>query len=261
MAESFHPKKKRNFTPFVVIFILLAGLAAAFVLVRQSQDIRDRAAGGENRLVCANNGNRWDSNSITVTNNTAAAVPLTIQENFCDYNGEAIPLPDGYRCDESDNSHDETIAPGESKTYTMTVPSCTIGQLDVWNPTSHVNDDPSECYNIPDGQTWLGGIAFAIKGNSNCNQQPTSTPVPTSTGTPAPTNTPAPTATPQPTTPPGQPTYTPVPTSTSTPGPTSTPVPTNAVGQPQPTIPVSGNATLTVLGLFGGAMLLILGLL
>src|SRR3990167_7132750 len=188
------------------------------------------------QLVCDAGPDPYNSNTIRVFNNTDKTItdleanvhrciyrPGKIKKSFykcetaekCDPND---PNCDHGVWDQSSNQFDISIAPGEWKTFTMTVKPCEIAQLDVQTHEQHVADSVYECYNVGSQYTdplppsrWQGGISFAIQENSEGYDNATGTcPVPT---TPVPT-TPVPT-TPVPTTP--VPT-TPIPTTlTSTP--------------------------------------------
>lgn len=236
--------------------ILVAGLVIGIYLAQRSQMLGGQASGGaDSQLVCDAGPNAYDSNTITVTNNTGVAVNEISSNVFrCEYEPDRVRVGyykceddctgDGPDCQEGiwdpEASTDFSLAPGESKTVAVTVGPCEIVQIDTQNDEINVSDDPTECFNTRSSGTdpappnrWQGGIAFGIKQNSEgydatsgfCDIAPTPT-------IPQPTL-PASTPTPQPTAPPGQPTYTPIPTATPTrqptapPGqPTYTPIPT-----------------------------------
>lgn len=269
--------------------ILFTGLIIGVYLVQRSQTIGGQASGSaESQLVCDAGADPYNSNTITVTNNTDTAVNEISSNVFrCEYEPDRVRRGyykcedncdgDGPDCQEGvwdpEASQDFSLAPGESKTVTVAVGECEIVQIDTQNDEIHVSDDPTECYNVQSSDTnppppnrWPGGIAFGIKQNSvgyntatgTCNvTQPTpTTPQPTT-----PVNTPTPTT--QPTAPPGQPTYTPIPTATPTVPfiPTNTPVPFVPTNTPIPTQPVSGGFGVTALGILGGIGLLLLTVL
>jgi hypothetical protein len=268
--------------------ILVAGLVIGLYLFQQSKFIGKEASGtADTQLVCDAGTDPYNSHTITVKNNTSQTVSQISSNVFrCEYSPNKVRVGyykceddctgDGPDCQEGlwdpAASQDFSLAPGETKTVTVTANPCEIVQIDTQNDETHVADDPTECYNIQSQHTnpappnrWPGGIAFGISQNSSgyntstgsCDvQQPT--PQPT---TPQPTT--GPTNTPIPTTPPGVPTYTPVPTPTNPFTPTNTPapfVPTNT-SPPQPTQPVTGAGGITTLGIVGGVGLLLLTIL
>ena len=181
-----------------------------------------------------------------------------------------------------------SVAAGETRVLTATANPCEIMQIDVQN--IDLASDAFECHNVQSqytvspGEIFPGGIAFGISQNATgynattgicetAGTTPTKTPTPippTPTSPPVntPTNTPTvtPTSTPQPTAPPGQPTYTPIPTTTPLVyTPSATPIPTTYVyvptNTPIPTQPVTGSATIPILGIIGAVGLIILSLL
>lgn len=248
----------------VTTLFLLIALAATIFLVKQRQEIRKKA---EVALICDPGPQRYDSDSVTVTNNTGSVLNLEIQENLCDYNGEGIPLPFGTECNQFFSRYPATVADGATVIFQMTVPDCKIGQIDII--PSGVG-----CYNNREDKPWEGGMAFALKANPTGYDPVTGTcPTPSPTATPTsvppsptptvPTSTPTGTLTPTPTgtpTPPvgGQPTSTP----TKTPTPTRTPTPPpGATYTPTSPPPVSGNIAPTIITAIGGIILLLVGLL
>lgn len=165
-------------------------------------------AQGSDKLVCmpvtpegwiANE--KYKYNQIRVTNNTPKKVILWIQENLCDFEG-ILPSP-GYRCDQYVRRSNDTISPGEAKTYSIHVPCGKIGQLDVAQDNEEVGAGNPDCYNSVDNQAWQGGIAFTVFANV-C---PTLAVVPTAmvaqkpspVTSPQPSNTPIPRPSAQPT--------------------------------------------------------------
>ena len=145
-------------------------------------------------------GNRFNSDSIVVTNNKSVATTFRVQQNLCNYAGQGAPVPAGVVCDQFVSRTDETLAPGASRTFSMTVPNCKIGQVDVYegNPPGFM-PEPNGCYTDANAW-WSGGLGFAIKANptgwtgTSCPAAPTNTPTPTPTGSgPGPVST-APTA-------------------------------------------------------------------
>ena len=274
--------------------ILVAGLVIGIYLVQRSQTIGGQASGGaESQLVCDAGPDPYDSNTITVTNNTAINITEISSNVFrCEYEPDKVRrgyykceddcTGDGPDCQEGiwdpEASQDFSLAPGESKTVSVEVGECEIVQIDTQNDEIHVSDDPTECFNTQSSDTnppppnrWPGGIAFGIKQNSagynassgSCDVAPSpTTPQPTSPQPTTPISTP--TSTPQSTAPPGQPTYTPIPTATPTFSPfvpTNTPIPYVPPSTPMPTQPVSGGLGVTVIGIIGGIGLLLLTIL
>lgn len=296
--------KKKLIIILSVIFVLIA-IPITVYLALQRQETRKKAAvTGDGRLVCNSGpqayGGASSTATITVTNNTNQTLDnLTPYVFRCAYTPNRIKS--GYKC-QYDCSNQEAgadcqvgvwdnlavadfvLAPGESRTLTATANPCEILQLDVQNADDHVNDDPTECYNIGTSDAypappnpWNGGIAFSIKENSSgynpaTGTCPTPSPTNTPTSTPAPTTPPeiTQTPTPTPTTPEGVPTSTPTPTTplivaipTNTPVPTSTPAPTVPAGStPTPTTapPVSGTTLPTLVTVAVGVIIVVLGL-
>lgn len=262
----FSLKERKTVIILVTTLLILITIPLAIFLVLQRQEIRKKAVGEP--LVCDPGPVRYDSNTVTVTNNSGASINLDVQENICDYRGESIPLPFGTQCNQFFRRYSSSVPNGDTKQFSMNVPNCKIGQIDII-PVG------VGCYNNRENKPWLGGMAFALKANSTgynsssgtCPQA-TSTPTPSPTGTPRPTNTPTPipgsTSTPTPTRTPTPPPVGSVPTNTPTPTPTRTPTPTVPPGStPTPTTPppVSGNLAPTVLTILGGGLLLLVGLL
>lgn len=280
-----------------IIGIVLVGLIIGVYLFQQTQRIGKQASGGaDTQLVCDAGPDAYNSNSITVINNTDQTVSEISSNVFrCEYEPNKVRkghykceddcTGDGPDCQEGiwdpESSTDFSLEPGKSKMVSVTVGPCEIVQIDSQNDEVHVADDPTECYNVRSANTdpkppnrWQGGIAFGIKENSqgynastgSCDipnpTTPPATPIPTTP--PNPTGIPQPSATPQPTAPPGQPTYTPIPTVTPTFSPlvptnTSVPfVPTNPPPVGGPTQPVTGNGGITAIGILVGIGLLIL---
>lgn len=117
------------------------------------------------KVICVPEGgmkNRFGSNILHITNEKEKEVKISYQSFLCPYKG--IPLKEGDHCDDYKGGAVDTIPPGATKTYTLNIPSCTIGQLDI--RVVNVATDIG-CYQ-PDGKTlWDGGLAFAIQENNN----------------------------------------------------------------------------------------------
>jgi len=226
------------------IIFLLFSLVGVLYLVKNNQDIRDRAAGEYNGgSLCGGNINNWCSqnginaslskcpgewnpscwkNTVVVRDGSS----LCLQKNYCGSQQLDIYYPNGGSCwvDYWDYSCEEPTATPIPPTSTPVPPTNTP------NPIATKTPKPTA----------------------------TSTPKPTATGTPKPTNTPTPTSTPAPTA-----TGTPQPTATSTPiPPTSTPNPTQVITEgPSPTrivLPESGiEFPSQILTLVGGIITLL----
>ncbi len=268
------------------LFALLVIPITVFMAVKYNQDIRRIAAGpGDGQLVCNAGNNPYNSNSITVQNNTSENVPVDSNVFRCVYKPNKVGI--GYTCETAQACADKgnppqcdigtwdqqaskqiTMAPGQSMTFSVSANPCEIVQIDTYNPVDHAVDVPVECYNVdsqytnpPPPDRWPGGIAFGISQNStgydastdSCPQPtPTSTPTPTLTPTPPPgaTNTPTPTRTPTPSSTPTGPFTPPPPTNTPTVTPTSPPGATATptpppVPTPTPTSPPGTTPTPT----------------
>lgn len=266
------------------LLALLVIPITVFMAVRYNQDIRRLAAGpGDGQLVCNAGNNPYNSNSITVQNNTSENVPVDSNVFRCVYKPNKVGV--GYTCEtaqacaakgnpaqcdigtwDQQASKQVTMSPGQSMTFSVSANPCEIVQIDTYNPVDHAVDVPVECYNVdsqytnpPPPDRWPGGIAFGISQNStgydagtdSC-PQPTSTPTPTPTPTspPGATNTPTPTRTPTPSSTPTGPftpppaTNTPTRTPTLPPGATATPTPP-PVPTPTPTLPPGTTPTPT----------------
>ena len=190
------------------LLFLLFSLAGVLYLVKNNQDIRERAAGEYNGgSLCGGNINNWCSqNGITATlskcpnewnsscwnDNTIKGTSLCLEKNYCGSQQLDVYYPEGGSCwvDYWDYSCDTPTATPKPPTSTPIPPTNT----------------PKVPTNTP-------------------KPTATSTPTPTATGTPKPTNTPTPTSTP-------------TPTATGTPQPiaTNTPTPTEVIAQgPSPT--------------------------
>jgi hypothetical protein len=283
------------------VALLMVGLGILVALAQQRQDLRERVdtqvAAKDNALNCDPGVDPYVSRSIVVTNNSDKAIdrlvsnvfrckyaPNKIKKGyvFCDSNCNPAVNPDCLvgTWDQSASTI-VSIAPGETKTFTMTVNPCEIAQIDVYNEEVHTGESDYECWNNrsqyinpPPPNFWPGGIAFGIDENPTGYNAATGTcPVPTNTPPPTsvPTNTPPPTTppsqptrtpTPQPTAPPGQPTYTPFPPTPTSYYPYPTAYPTTPVqpppATPVPTRPVAGSAEITAIGILGGVGLLII---
>jgi len=163
-------------------------------------------------IVCTPEGgmvNKLNSDRLNVTNWKNKTITVWIQYNLCPFTGQ-LPY-EGYQCNQYNNRITDILQAGETKTYSINIPNCQVGQLDI----NTVSPTDGGCY-APDNSLWSGGLAFVIKANTNCNIAPTNIPIPINTSpTPIPTPTPYPTATPIP-----------IPTATPTPTPYPTPLPT-----------------------------------
>lgn len=178
------PKKSRLkvLAGALTLFLVLISIPLAVFLVQKNQQIEEKAA-GEGKLVCMpldNKGNltneKYKYNRIKVINNTNRQVAIWIQENLCPYQGTA-PAP-GYQCNQYAKRYPNNLSSGQSKIYSINVPNCQIGQLDVAQDDEAMGTYGPDCYNTVDQQIWGGGIAFTIKANSQCAPQTTPTPTP-----------------------------------------------------------------------------------
>lgn len=119
--------------------------------------------GISDKLICVPEGgmvSRFHSNILHITNNKGKEVKISYQSFLCPYKG--VTLKDGDHCDDYKGSKIDTIPAGATKTYTLDLPSCTIGQLDV----KVVDAIDGGCYQ-PDGKTpWDGGLGFVLQANS-----------------------------------------------------------------------------------------------
>ncbi|HPR99723.1 MAG TPA: hypothetical protein PLU63_02860 [Candidatus Woesebacteria bacterium] len=226
------------------ILFLLFSLIGVLYLVKNNQDIRNKAAPGDynggslcNGYInnyCSQYGvtatlskcpNQWESSCWN--SQTIKGTSLCMDKNFCGSQQLDVYYNDGGSCwvDYWDYSCDAPTATPIPPTNTP-IPTNT--------PTPTGTPKPT---NTP---------------------TPTNTPKPTATGTPKPTNTPTPTNTPKPTA-----TGTPEPTATNTPiPPTNTPIPTQVITEgPSPTriiLPESGvEFPSQILTLVGGIITLL----
>ena len=202
--------------------------------------------GALDQLVCDAGTDPYNSDLITLTNNTSETIDDLTSVTFrCQY------IPDKVKrgfykcetCQDGDEVNDPncqigvydpnssitefSLAPGASREISVKANPCEIIQFDVYNPAEHLSDSPFECYNFRSEYTnpgpparWPGGIAFGINQNSQ-GYDPTTGTCPSD----SPTNTPTQTATPT-ETPTESPTQTATPTKTPTNTPTKTPTPT-----------------------------------
>lgn len=223
----------------IFIFMIL-NFYIAYNLLTEKKVFKPKAevpAAEKGKLICSpRSGSNYgmdyklNSNTIDVTNNTDTSQQIKIQENLCNYKGIMPSEQDHQNCNAYLNEDTKTLAKDETKSFSMVVPKCKIGQIDI------TNINGNGCFQPGTGNPWSGGMGFVIKANSegypdNC-AEPTSTPSPTSTGTPpspTPTKTPTPTATGTP-----GPTATRTPTPTKTPTPTRTPTPRGPTNTPPP---------------------------
>lgn len=118
------------------------------------------------KLICSPVGgmdNKLNSNAIQVTNGTDKDMPIWFQNNLCDYT-QNVSIVEGYQCNTFTGKAETTLSKGQTKTFTLTVPFCTIGQLDI----NVVNAADKGCYRPDDtDKLWDGGLAFAIQANKN----------------------------------------------------------------------------------------------
>lgn len=197
----------KKYSIFSILFLLFS-LIGVLYLVKNNQDIRDRAAGEYNGgSLCNGYINNW-----------------------CSQNGVTATLSKCPNQWQSSCWNDKTI---KGTSLCLEKNYCGSQQLDIYYPTG--------------GSCWIDYWDYSCDTPTatpiplTSTPVPTNTPKPSATGTPKPTNTPTPTNTPAPTaTGTLRPTNTPFPTVTGTPRPTSTSTPTNtpvptATGTPQPT--------------------------
>lgn len=260
----FSLKDRKTVIILVATLLILITIPIAIILVLQRQEIRKKAEGTTDKIICVVNGDRYSSDSIRVINNTGSQTNHQVKRRFCSLDPPAptpkpqLPLKFGYECNGYDDpgagDQNQTVNANSERTFTINIPNCMIGQLDITG---------CECSDLNCTQTkWEGGLAYTMKANTTTYNEltgecPQITPTITITPTGTPINTPTPSNTP----PPGStstPTPTPTPTGTLTPTPTSPPgsTPTNT-----PVPPVSGNLGPTILTILGGGLLLLVGLL
>lgn len=196
----------KRLLPFIGFIILLISIPVTLQVVKNQQDVRQRAQEG-GQLVCQPQGgmaNKFNSDTLVIKNNKSAPVNIWVQENVCNYE-DGLQIGESYHCDTMVERYPNTLQPGEERSYRRDAKSCKVVQIDA----NTDGDDKSGCY-TPDGNPWDGGLAFTIKANSNCAEP---------TNTPKPTKPPRPTNTPKPTNPPRNPTSTPTPSACVTPRP------------------------------------------
>lgn len=133
------------------------------------------------RIICSPVGgmdNKLNSNAIQVTNGTDKDIPIWFQNNLCDYT-QGISIVEGYQCNTFKGRANYTLSKGQTKTFTLDIPPCTVGQLDI----NVVNPGDKGCYRSDDtDKLWDGGLAFAIQANkTGCNTATTPTPIRTRT--------------------------------------------------------------------------------
>ncbi|HNY04152.1 MAG TPA: hypothetical protein PKI92_00120 [Candidatus Woesebacteria bacterium] len=206
------------------ILFLLFSLIGVLYLVKNNQDIRNKAAPG-------------DYNGGSLCNGYI--------NNYCSQYGVTATLSKCPNQWESSCWNSQTI---KGTSLCMDKNFCGSQQLDVY-----YNDG---------GSCWVDYWDYSCDAPTATPIPPTNTPIPTNTptptGTPKPTNTPTPTNTPKPTA-----TGTPEPTATNTPiPPTNTPIPTQVITEgPSPTriiLPESGvEFPSQILTLVGGIITLL----
>ena len=141
-------------------------------------EIKDGSPVGDpgGKLICSpvgGMGNKLNANAIQVTNGTGADVVIWYQSNLCDY-AQNVALIEGYQCNTFRGRANYTLSKGQTKIFTLNIPSCTVGQLDI----NVANPSDKGCYRPDDtSKLWDGGLAFAIQANKNTCQvlTPTST--------------------------------------------------------------------------------------
>lgn len=264
----FSLKDRKTVIILVATLLILITIPIAIILVLQRQEIRKKAEGTTDKIICVVNGDRYSSDSIRVINNTGSQTNHQVKRRFCSLDPPAptpkpqLPLKFGYECNGYDDpgagDQNQTVNANSERTFTINIPNCMIGQLDITG---------CECSDLNCTQTkWEGGLAYTMKANTTTYNEltgecPQITPTITITLTITPT---------VPITPPtGTPTRTPTPpvTSTRTPTPTTTNTPTSPTVPPgstptnTPVPPVSGNLGPTILTILGGGLLLLVGLL
>lgn len=115
------------------------------------------------KLICTPEGGidkRFDSKILHIKNNTGKEVKISYQSFLCPYKGTA--LKEGDHCDDFKTGNVDTLSAGVTKTYTLDIPSCTIGQLDirVANPSGIGCSQPNT------GIPWDDGLGYVIQANS-----------------------------------------------------------------------------------------------
>ena len=282
------------------VAVLMIAMGILVALAQQRRDIRDRidpqVAANDGVLDCDPGPDPYNSNSITISNNSDEAVDNISFDVFrCPYvPGMVEQYRGSFKCEPTCSSNEPNclegvwdseadqrnvvLAPGDTRTFTESANDCEIIQIDVRNDDE--NNGNLECHNVQSrntvqpGEIWPGGISFGISQNADgypeCEQ-------PTPTATPI-----VPTATPTSTPIPGVPTNTPAPAVCQSPyncirstscvgkGAQTTAGNCSAYGAnyiccipgslvtPQPTRPVAGSAEITVISIIGGIGLLVL---
>ena len=181
------------------ILFLLFSLAGVLYLVKNNQDIRDRANNGEYNggSLCGGNINNWCSqNGITATKYTCPN-----EWNPSCGKQEQVVRDGSSLCLERDFCGSQQL-----DVYYVGGGSCWI---DYWDYSCDVTPTNTP---VPPTNTPTPTNTPVPTATNTPMPTATNTPVPTATGTPQPTNTPKPTAT-----------NTPMPTATNTPMPTATP--------------------------------------
>lgn len=276
--------KNQGIAQIVIIIgtiFILASIPLTIFLVKQRQ-VKTKAEGAANKIICVvgGDGDRYNNDTIRVINNTNSQSTHTVSRRFCTLDPPLpsptppYPLASPYTCDSWDDlgagDRSETVPANSTRTFTISIPNCMVGQLDITN---------CECFNLDCTQTWNSNLAYTMKVNrtnyipSNPRGQqcpgPSATPSPTPSRTPTPSPTGVPptitgTRTP---TPSGQPTATRTPTvqpTTTSVQPTTPPAATNPpVVYPSatPVPPVTGNVSTTIFAILGGGVLLLIGLI
>lgn len=114
------------------------------------------------KLICTPEGGmdqRFDAKILRIQNNTGKEVKISYQSFLCPYKGTALKAGD--HCDDFKTGNIDTLSVGVTKTYTLEIPSCTIGQLDV-----RVTDPAGiGCSQPNTGTPWDSGLGYVIQAN------------------------------------------------------------------------------------------------
>jgi len=165
--------KKKSNTAALVAYLIIAGAAIVGILIlsnnllSQGTSLLSMAADLGNKVVCypSDGDNEFNSNKMTVVNNTGNTVNFQVQKNVCP-NNYKNPDTDGtkiknkkYQCNNWLDTQSVVLAPGQSGEYVINVPFCQVGQLDI-------KPNGFGCYKKKDGKLWSGGLAFTMKADS-----------------------------------------------------------------------------------------------
>jgi len=211
-------------------FLLTLSLVGGVVLVKQTQDMRDKAAESDNcKLWSAQPYPAGWKEIRNFTLNSPEGSPKKIAYKYiapdnwqivyrCDYQKLMEKKGNVNECLDSDaedtwNNTPHTLEQKTSKSIRADADYGYTPDLYEMIDTGHYG---GKCQVIQVDVTGCpGGVAYIVYANDECPTEPT----------PTPTHTPVPTV-------PGQPTHTPTPTPTPTDTPVPTPTPTNVPGQP-----------------------------